>query len=229
MQFLTDKEGIMKRIIVVLMAMFLLLLFVFGGCGGGGGGWTELLINGDFETGDLTGWTVAYLPGAAGNISVLAATVAPSSGSSVAGPSEGTYYALVDQGENFAGALFQLFTTPDGDDEITLTFDMFVLDLSGDGPLDAGVIAYSGVVDNQHTRVDILSAVAGTFDTGGGVIANLYLNVDGDLPILPYISYTVDLSPYLNAGETYMLRFAESSNYGFYMNTGIDNVSVRSR
>jgi hypothetical protein len=218
-----------RRLIFVLVCGCLLSLFLMAACGNGGSSWTELLTNGGFETGDLTGWTVAYLPGAAGNISVLAATVAPSSGSSVAGPGEGTYYALFDQDENFAGALFQLFTVPDGDNEITLAFDMFVLDLSGDGPLDAGVIAYSGVADNQHTRVDILSSVAGTFDTGGGVIENLYLNVDGDAPILPYISYTVDLSPYLNEGETYMLRFAESSNYGFYMNTGIDNVSIKSR
>jgi hypothetical protein len=220
----------MKRtVFTVLVSAGLLGVFYLAACGNGGGGWTELLTNGDFETGDLTGWTDAYLPGAAGDISVIAAAVAPLSGSSTAGPGEGTYYALVDQGENFAGALFQLFTIPDGDDEIVLTFDMFVLDLSGDGPLDAGVIAYSGVSDNQHTRVDILSAVAGTFDTGSGVIANLYLDVDGYEPILPYISYTFDLSPDLVAGETYILRFAESSNYGFYMNTGIDKVSIKSR
>jgi hypothetical protein len=220
----------MRRTILFLLVCGCLAGPLFmAACGNGGGGGTELLTNGNFETGDLAGWTAAYMPGAAGSISVLSASVAPLSGSSTAGPGEGAYYALVDQDENFAGALFQLFKVPDSGDEITLTFDMFVLDLSGDGPIDAGVIAYGGISDNQHTRVDILSASAGTFDTGGGVIANLYLNVDGDVPILPYISYTFDLSSDLAAGETYMLRFAESSNYGFYMNTGIDNVSIRSR
>ena len=217
-----------KVLTVFIVCGCLASLFFIASCGNGGG-CTELLTNGDFETGDLTGWTAAYMPGAAGSISVLAANVAPLSGSTTAGPGEGAYYALVDQNENFAGALFQLFTVPDGDDAITLTFDMFVLDLSGDGPIDAGVIAYSAVSDNQHTRVDILSAAAGTFDTGAGVILNLYLDVDGDMPVLPYIPYTFDLSSDLAAGQTYMLRFAESSNYGFYMNTGIDNVSIKSQ
>jgi len=218
----------MKRImIVVLMGCLLLLPFVYGGCGGGG--WTELITNGGFETGDLTGWTVALLPGAAGSISVIDATVAPLSGAGIAGPSEGTWFALADQDENFAGVIFQYFTVPAQDDKITLTFDMFVLDLSGKGPLDEGFIGYSGIdVDNQHVRVDVLSAVAGTFDVGGGVIRDLYLNVDGSIPVLPYISYSFDLSPDLVAGETYVIRFAESSTEG-YMNMGIDNVSVRSK
>jgi hypothetical protein len=217
-----------RRIIFVLVCGCLLSLFLMAACGNGGSSWTELLTNGGFETGDLTGWAANYLPSAAGSISVVTTTVAPSSGSKVAGPREGTFYALFDQDENFAGALSQSFTVPSGDDEVTLTFDMFVLDLSGEGPLDAGVIAYSGIEDNQHTRVDILSAAAGTFDTGAGVIENLYLDVDGYVPILPYISYTVDLSPHLVAGGTYTLRFAESSRNG-YMNTGIDNVSIKSR
>ncbi len=206
----------------------LLSLFLVAACGGGGGGWTELLTNGGFETGDLTAWTDAYPAGAAGEVSVLSSTVAPSSGLETAGPGEGTYYALFDQNENFAGVLYQLFTVPDGDEKIILTFDMFVLDASGTGPINAGSIGYSGIGDNQHTRVDILTAVAKPFDTGGTVLANLYLDVDGSAPVLPYVSYSFDLSPYLAGGETYMLRFAESSNNG-YMNTGIDNVSIRSK
>jgi len=217
----------MKRIIVVVMGVFLLLPFVYGGCGGSG--WTELLTNGDFETGDLSGWTVELVPGAAGDITVTDATVAPSSGATTAGPAGGTWYALADQDENFAGVIYQSFTVPDGDDEVALTFDMFVLDLSGEGPLDEGFIGYSGVdVDNQHVRVDVLSAVAGTFDVGGGVIRTLYLEVDGFSPVLPYIPYSFDLSTDLVAGETYVIRFAQSSSE-YYMNMGIDNVSVKSK
>lgn len=206
----------------------MLLTFLFGGCGGSGG-WTELITNGGFETGDLAGWTDAYVSGASGNISAVDATVAPLSGLSTAGTSEGAYYALFDQDENFAGVLFQSFTVPIGDDEIVLTFDMFVLDTSKAGPLDAGFIGYGGIdIENQHVRVDVLSSVAGTFDTGGTVLENLYLDVDGYAPVLPYISYSFDLSPYLAPGETYVLRFAESSSEG-YMSTGVDNVSIRSR
>lgn len=219
----------MRRFFVVLTMALSLAAIAFWiiSCGGGGGGWTELITNGGFETGDLTGWTVEYLPGASGTITVVSGTVASSTGYSTAGPSEGTWYALSDPTEAFAGAIFQPFTVPDGDEEVSLTFDMFVLDASGEGPLDAGVIAYSGVGDNQHVRVDILSATAGTFDTGG-VINTLYLDVDGYAPVLPYISRSFDLSADLAADETYVLRFAQSSSVN-YMNTGIDNVSIRSR
>jgi len=203
------------------------VLFFLGSCGGGGSdGWTELLDNGDFETGDLTGWTYAPLPGAAGLISVVDTSVAPMTGFSVAGPSEGVYYALVDQDENFAAVLLQSFTVPDGDDEVVVTFDMFVLNSAGETALDAGFIGYSGLEDNQHVRVDVLPATAGTFDVTDPEILKLYLGVDGDTPVLPYISYESDLS--LTPGTSYLLRFAESSNMGA-MNTGIDNVSVRSR
>jgi len=206
----------------------LLCLFLAVSCGGGGGDWTELLTNGGFETGDLTGWTDAYPVGAAGDVSVLSSTEAPLSGLETAGPGEGTHYAVFDQNENFAGVLYQFFTVPDGDETVTLTFDMFVLDMSKAGPVDAGFIAYSGVGNNQHTRVDILSAVAKPFDTGGTVIVNLYLDVDGSVPVLPYIHYSFDLSPHLAGGGTYMLRFAQSSNLG-YLVTGIDSVSIRSK
>lgn len=216
-----------KTYFCLIVSFGLLSTFLLSACGNGGGS-TELLTNGSFETGDLTGWTYAEPPGAAGAITVLDAAVAPLTGATTAGPSEGAWYALGDNGESYAGVLFQYFTVPAGDDEIQLTFDMFVLDLSEDGPIDAGVIAYSGVGNNQHVRVDVLSAVAGTFDTGSSVIQNLYLNVDDYNPVLPYISYSFDLSPDLVAGETYMLRFAQSSTVG-YMNMGVDNASVKSK
>ena len=230
----------MKRIIVVLLGVFLLLPFVFAGCGGDGDDGTELLTNGGFETGDLTGWTYAALPGSdsiiiraleipmmAGSISVIAASSTPIGGFTTAGPSEGAYYAISDQDGPTTDAIIQEFTVPDGDDEIGITFDMFVLDISGEGPIDAGVLDHTGE-SNQHARVDILSAVAGTFDTGSGVIRNLYLGVDGYAPILPYISYVFDLSADLAPGETYILRFAQTDNLN-PLNMGIDNVSIKSK
>lgn len=217
----------MKRLIAILTGVVFWAVLALGGCGGSDGDdWTQLLTNGGFETGDLTGWTFEPTPGAAGGVSVIAATVAPLSGFTTAGPSEGTSYALFDQDENFAGALFQSFTVPGGDKEVVLTFDMFVLNSAGDTAVDGGFIGYSGLEDNQHVRVDVLPATAGTFDTTDPGIQNVYLGVDGDTPTLPYISYEFDLS--LTPGETYTLRFAESSNMG-YMNTGVDRVSVRSR
>jgi hypothetical protein len=151
----------------------------------------------------------------------------PGIGVTLAGPSEGSYYTVTNQLDPSTTALLQSFTVPAGDDDVRLSFDMFVFDESGDGPIDAGVLDHT-VATNQHARVDILSAVADTFDTGGGVIRNLYLDVDGDTPIVPYISYSFDLSSDLTAGETYQLRFAFSvTEAPIYM--GIDDVSITSR
>lgn len=232
----------MRRLLYAVLVLLSLLPFLYGGCGGSGGTTpdveTELLTNGGFETGDLTGWTKYALDGAsaAGSISVVDATFVPSSSNTLgpfglfdlAGPSEGSWYAVSDQHSPSTDALVQEFSVPMGDDEITLTFDMFVLDLSGGGPSDAGVLDHGTSGPNQHARVDIISAVAGTFDTGSGVIRNLYLNTDGYVPVLPYISYSFDLSGDLTSGETYKLRFAQTNNEG-NLHMGIDNVSIKSK
>ena len=216
----------MSRFLAVLTMVLLGSGFLLAGCGGGSSGWTELLTNGGFETGDLTGWTFEPTPEAAGDVYVIAGVATPRNAFPTAGPSEGTYYAVFEQDENFAGALFQSFTVPDGDEDVVLTFDMFVYNSNGDTEVDGGFIGYSGLVENQHVRVNVLPATAGTFDVADPGIQNVYLDVDGDTMPLPYISYEFDLP--LTPGETYRLRFAESSNMG-YMSTGVDNVSVKSK
>jgi hypothetical protein len=188
---------------------------------------TELLTNGGFETGDLTGWTYADQPGSAGSVFVMASTVTPLGGYSIDSPTEGTYQAVFDQDDYTADAILQEFTVPAGDSDVSLTFDMFVLDTSGLGPINAGAIDYT-IGSNQHARVDILSATAGTFDVGAGVVRNLYLGIDGYNPILPYVSYFFDLSSDLVPGETYKIRFAQTDNL-LFLNMGIDNVSIRSK
>jgi hypothetical protein len=187
----------------------------------------ELLTNGGFETGDLTAWTYDELPGSAGLMPVISATVTPIGGYTVDSPTEGTYHVVSDQDGPTTDGILQEFTLPGGHSVVSLTFDMFVMDLSGDGPIDAGNLDHTGE-SNQHARVDILSATAGTFDVGAGVVRNLYKDVDGYDPVLSYIAYSFDLSGDLTAGETYVIRFAQTDNLG-PVNMGIDNVSIRSR
>jgi hypothetical protein len=75
---------------------------------------------------------------------------------------------------------------------------------------------------NEHGRVDILTGAATPFDTGAGVVDNLYLGSDAGPNPNPYTSYSFNLT--LAAG-TYQLRFAEVDNLGFF-NEGVDNVSI---
>ena len=215
-----------KTILVGVMLGGLVGAFLLAACGGGGSDWTELLTNGGFETGDLSGWTVVDAPESAGEF-LIVDTNEPSIGDTLPDPSEGTWYVVTNQEGMSTTALFQSFTVPSGDDEVRLSFDMYVYDQSGLGPIDAGGLNHMGET-NQHARVDILLAGSKTFDTGGGVVRNLYLDVDSDSTPLPFISYSFDLSGDVTAGETYRLRFAFSVTEEV-INMGIDDVSIGSR
>ena len=84
----------------------------------------------------------------------------------------------------------------------------------------------TGVVPNQHGRVDILSGIANPFDTGAGVLDNFYLGADLGVNPHQYTSYQFDITSLVGSGGTFFLRFAEVSNISFF-NMGVDNVSIQ--
>src|SRR5262245_47193349 len=55
------------------------------------------IVNGGFETGDFTGWTVVNQPGGSGDWFVYSGTDSPLSHFSIAAPPEGTHAAVTDQ------------------------------------------------------------------------------------------------------------------------------------
>lgn len=186
----------------------------------------ELLTNGNFESG-LTGWTIDNEVGGAGNFFLAApgATGPLSLNPTAANPSGGTQYLLSDQTGPGAHALRQTFTVP-GPGSVLLQFQMFVNDWSSSG----GIIGAQGLDftgnPNQHARVDILTSAATAFDTGGGVLQNLYAGVDPNATNPnPYKSYFFDITPTVGAGGTFQIRFAEADNQ-LYLNQGVDNVSI---
>src|SRR6266702_8618356 len=58
----------------------------------------QLLANGGFETGSLSGWTVASQAGSfpGSNFFAFPGTTTPQSGSSTVGPASGSFYAVSD-------------------------------------------------------------------------------------------------------------------------------------
>lgn len=180
-------------------------------------GAASLLVNGSFETGDFTGWTATVAPNSSGDISVTTGGTSPISGSGVAAPTDGTFYAISDQTGPGAYSLMQSFVAAAS---MTLTFDFFAQSFGGfsdDGDLD-----YTGD-PNQHARVDILSAAAGAFDLGASIVQTLIAPIANGSPD-PFASYTFALNS-LTAGTTYQLRFAQVDNQGFFQ-MGVDNVEL---
>lgn len=187
----------------------------------------ELISNGDFENG-LNGWQVITQAGSnetyfyldtPGNFTPL--SWYPTANN----PLGGNQYVVTDQHGPGAIALIQPVNIPPGVTSVTLSFQMFVNDQSGWGPLVHPVGLDFNAEPNQHARVDILCDGADAFSTGSAVLQNLYLGIDGSLTPYNYTDYLFDITDAVMVPGTYNLRFAEVDNQEFF-NLGIDNVSL---
>ena len=182
----------------------------------------QLINNGTFETGNLSGWTESDQSGGSGSWFAVSGTTEPLSGISTVGAAGGTYYASTDQTGPGAHVLIQTFTDPVGAISAHLTFDMFVNNYAG--------VTYCGSLDytvnpTECGRVDILAAGSNPFTTTTGVLDNLFNGSDSGTNPNAYTAYNFDLSSILTPGTTYELRFAEADNQNFF-NMGVDNVSL---
>ncbi len=207
---------------------------------------TQLITNGGFESGSLTGWTVANSLTQGGDYdgSNTPSTenfydqgnsgVSPASGVSVLSPDTGSNFAVSDMTGPGESALIQSFTVPSGAKSVILTFDMYVYDYAGAGGaidpsgLDWTTAGSDPTQPNQQARVDLLSSSSSAFSTTTGDLENFYDGVDpeaaeGEAPV--WRSYTYDITSEVIPGDTYQLRFAEVNNE-FVLNQGVDNVSI---
>lgn len=187
----------------------------------------QLIGNGDFETGDFSGWAVNNRGDSAGTwfIDTPGSDTPISENSTANNPAGGAFYAVSDMFSSGTHALIQDFTVPFGATSVRLTFQMFVNDWSGLGPIVDPAGLDHMAFPNQHARVDILAADAGDFDTQDGVVTSLYLGVDEGVNPNDYTSYDFDLTSFLIPGEIYRLRFGQVQTE-FHLNVGVDNVSI---
>lgn len=197
---------------------------------------TELITNGDFETGDFTGWIVTN-QGAA-DWYVTSSLTPHGFQYPTVGAASGSFYAVSDQGGPGTSTLIQFFTVSGPVSSVTLSFDMFVNNWADAAYIRGGPddLCYVSTVANQHSRVDILASDVGVYDTDSGVLANYYI----DAPVVPieliggsivtphpysYTHYSFDITSLVGDGGTFKIRFATVANQWF-LHQGVDNVSI---
>ena len=182
------------------------------------------LVNGDFETGDLTGWT-ATNNGSAATIQVTSGDTSTGAGT-ISGSLTGDYYVFTSQSGPGSSFLSQPFTVQAGTKKIF--FDIAIINAGGAYFLpDPMSFVYAGD-PNQQARFDILipGAALDTVDPAD-IIVTAYQTQPGDPLNQDWASYEVDatteLAPYI--GQPVIFRFVQVDNQGFF-NLAIDNVNV---
>ena len=183
---------------------------------------TQLMVNGGFETGDFTGWTVTTAPSSSGSIVVTSGNTAPMSSATVVDPSEGSNHVLTGQSGPGAYAISQVFSVSAAASSLMLSFDMF--SATGSPLIDGGLDPFAGT-QTQNARVDILAVGSDAFSTTTGLVASVLAPFVSGSFGTPYQSYSFDVLPFLTAGTSYSLRFAQADNAGI-MTMGVDNVSL---
>jgi hypothetical protein len=179
------------------------------------------IVNGGFETGDFSGWTTVSQGGSNGNLFNTAGGSSPRSGFAIPGASEGTRYAVTDQGGPGSYVLFQDIFLEAGSQH-QLSFDWFAQ--SAAPFFNPGTMNAFGP-PNQQFRVDLVSAGFSDWfnsSSSAGVLANI---VAPTASPRQWTSTSFDLSAW--TGQTVRLAFREIDNQGYFQ-AGVDNVKISS-
>lgn len=169
----------------------------------------ELVTNGDFETGDFTGWLKVATGGAVG-FAINDGTFIPQSGLGPTPPIGGQYDAVSDQGGPGTSSLLQTIALPGVFDILMLAWDDRIENLA-DQFLDP----------DQEFRVVF-------YEVSGAPIGEVFSTNPGDTlsqpgPNARSFDVTALLSAY--AGQSIVLAFEEQDSL-FFFNATIDNVSL---
>jgi hypothetical protein len=185
----------------------------------------QLITNGGFETGDLTGWTLANAAGGSGSFLIQTGSGSPLNNFSVPPPPGGTYAAMTDQGGPGTHVLFQDVTIPFGATSISFSANYFRNNQAG-GYITPDIIDINFSGSNQQSFVDILTADSDPLSARSTAVTTLFASAVGD-PSNDgtYFLVSANLTGILTPGSTYRLRFVEADNQLFF-NNGVDNVSL---
>jgi hypothetical protein len=188
------------------------------------------VVNGDFETGNLSGWQLSNLPpepGSSGNWFAYTGTVSPFGefAPPIPPPPAGKYAAITAQGGPGTHILYQDIAL-----EPYYTHQLSLLAYyRSEAPLETPspeTLEANGPLKNQQYRIDVIKPTAPiTSVNPSDILATVFATSTGSPLELGPTPYTVNLSAF--AGQTVRLRFAEADNQG-YLAAGTDSVAIAS-
>jgi len=185
-----------------------------------------IIENGDFETGDSTGWTSNQ----DGDSAIGIYTGTGGTGTPLPAAGDGFFAFSGDQSGPSQNIWIQAVTLPASFSEILFSFDLSLYNTGTDYVIpDPNTLAFSGST-NQQFRMDILTS-ASAFDSlaPADVITNVYQTSPGDALQLAWTTISMDLTASLTpyAGQAVQLRFAGVDTNGPF-GVGFDNVELTS-
>jgi hypothetical protein len=180
-----------------------------------------IVTNGDFETGNFSGWHEDYVDAGAGHWFNYTGTFSPISASPIPAPPQGTHAAITDQADESRQILYQDVTLPPGGSVNQLSLFAYYRE----GPF-ASPDTLSLDVPNEQYRIDVMKPSAPIDSVSpGDVLINLLRTTPSSPNTLDPTQLTADLSPY--AGQTVRIRFAVPVTQ-HVLTGGVDAVSVKS-
>ena len=179
-------------------------------------------VNGNFETGNLTGWTLYTRAQSSGTNTGwfnYTGTITPASGHTISAPPQGTRAAVGDQNGPTTEALYQDFTVPAGQ-SATLSFFLYYNNTYGSF-VTLNTLDYNG---NQQYRIDVMNTTAANESVAASdVLLKLFQTKPGDPVSMTPTLMKYDLSGF--AGLTVRLRFAEAIGLNYFLG-GVDDVCL---
>jgi len=186
------------------------------------------VVNGDFETGTLSGWQV-FNSSDRGNWFVYSGVFTPFDGEKVEPffpPPQGIFAAVTDESNPDTAILSQeIALEPFWTHQLALT-----LYYRSRAPIvvpNPNTLASNGTVEeNQQLRVDVMRAGTPIESLNpADILATVFANRTGDPQQMLPTLFTVDLSPF--AGQVVKLRIANAVQDNVF-NAGVDGVSITS-
>jgi hypothetical protein len=188
------------------------------------------VVNGDFESGSLSGWQVHQVAGA-GSWFAYQGTEAPigrhRDAAPVQAPPQGAWAAIADEADPDTLILYQEVSLPVGSsDQLSLlayynSYDPIAVPTPDTLSVDEEVLAGQ---KNQQFRIDVMRAGAPLESLEpADVLLNVFQTAPGAPLVMKPTKLTADLTPF--AGQTVMLRIAVAVNQEV-LNAGVDEVQI---